>query len=162
MMRESGFDSNGQKKSCAFFHEKEEVRHITFINITYHLDHPLHIVHIVVRTWATRNQVFTLVTLATLAITAITKAEGPEGHEVPLQVFLYIRLRTQLKDTSPSSRLIYFELFCNQLVLFPTARTTKRRNLMLVVGNKISVLGGYILPVKSCGFFQGILKAKVL
>ena len=78
------------------------------------------------------------------------------------QVFLYIRLRTQLKDTSPSSRLIYFELFCNQLVLFPTARTTKRRNLMLVVGNKISVLGGYILPVKSCGFFQGILKAKVL
>ena len=72
------------------------------------------------------------------------------------------RLRTQLKDTSPSSRLIYFELFCNQLVLFPTARTTKRRNLMLVVGNKISVLGGYILPVKSCGFFQGILKAKVL
>ena len=32
---------------------------------------------------------------------------------------------------------------------------------MLVVGNKISVLGGYILPVKSCGFFQGILKAKV-
>ena len=79
-----------------------------------------------------------------------------------IQVFLYIRLRTQLKDTSPSSRLIYFELFCNQLVLFPTARTTKRRNLMLVVGNKISVLGGYILPVKSCGFFQGILKAKVL
>ena len=30
------------------------------------------------------------------------------------------------------------------------------------VGNKISVLGAYILPVKSCGFFQGILKAKVL
>ena len=83
-------------------------------------------------------------------------------YVVQYQVFLYIRLRTQLKDTSPSSRLIYFELFCNQLVLFPTARTTKRRNLMLVVGNKISVLGGYILPVKSCGFFQGILKAKVL
>ena len=88
-----------------------------------------------------------------------TRSDDLTGSD---QVFLYIRLRTQLKDTSPSSRLIYFELFCNQLVLFPTARTTKRRNLMLVVGNKISVLGGYILPVKSCGFFQGILKAKVL
>ena len=95
----------------------------------------------------------------------ISVSKSPVGKwkiGVSSQVFLYIRLRTQLKDTSPSSRLIYFELFCNQLVLFPTARTTKRRNLMLVVGNKISVLGGYILPVKSCGFFQGILKAKVL
>ena len=46
--------------------------------------------------------------------------------------------------------------------LFPTTRTTRRRNLMLVVGNKISVVGAYILPVKSCGFFQGTMKAKVL
>ena len=92
----------------------------------------------------------------------LEKLCSKSSKEGQRQVFLYIRLRTQLKDTSPSSRLIYFELFCNQLVLFPTARTTKRRNLMLVVGNKISVLGGYILPVKSCGFFQGILKAKVL
>ena len=50
----------------------KNIRHITYINITHHrvLDHPL---HIVVRTWAVRKQVFTLVTLATLAITAITK-----------------------------------------------------------------------------------------
>ena len=30
MVSESGSESNGQKKSCAFFHEKEEVRFFNF------------------------------------------------------------------------------------------------------------------------------------
>ena len=114
------------------------------------------------RYWVSRaNSCSRASSTACLLASSATRISCPEIG-VASQVFLYIRLRTQIKDTSPSSRLIYLELFCNQLVLFPTARTTRRRNLMLVVGNKISVLGAYILPVKSCGFFQGILKAKVL
>ena len=78
------------------------------------------------------------------------------------QVFLYYKVTHTAIKYEFFKPVDIFCTFCNQLLLFPTARTTRRRNLMLVVGNKISVLGGYILPVKSCAFFQGILKAKVL
>ena len=78
------------------------------------------------------------------------------------QVFLYYKVTHTAIKSEFFKPVDFFDLSVNKLLLFPTARTTRRRNLMLVVGNKISVLGAYILPVKSCGFFQGILKAKVL
>ena len=54
MVRESGSESNGQKKSCAFFHEKEEVffllglkrqkleirRNLEFFHLSFELFHP--------------------------------------------------------------------------------------------------------------------------
>ena len=60
------------------------------------------------------------------------------------QVFLYYKV------THTAIKYEFFkpvDTFCKQTVLFPTARTTRRRNLMLGVGNKTSVVGASILPV---------------